>query len=243
MTSRMLLIFPCWLITNTFLNIILRVYQSEGKTTLVNIIALTENLLIALIAALLSGFIGADSAWFAYPAGDVICILIIAIIVMIRSRRFTFNLPDWMLLDPSFGVPDQDYLEMQPGSMEDVIHISERVVDFCMARSGDKRKSILAGLAVEEMAGNVITHGFSDGRKHFLDIRLTVKDQMITIRLRDDCISFDPKKRMEQYRPEDSVKNIGIRMITGLTNEIFYQGNAGINTLLIKIYAERTECT
>jgi hypothetical protein len=42
-------------------------------------------------------------------------------------------------------------------------------------------------------------------------------------------------ERLKQFTPDDITKNIGIRMIVKLTEEVFYQNNAGINTLLIRI--------
>ena len=67
-----------------------------------------------------------------------------------------------------------------------------------------------------------------------VDIRVVVKDEL-TIRIRDDCPSFDPKKYLEQFHPEDPTKNIGIRMIALKAKEMIYQNVAGINTLLVKV--------
>lgn len=234
-TSRMLLIFPCWLVINTLLGLLLKAYQSEGKPMFVNIFILVENLFIALFASCVSGILGTDAVWLAFPVSESICLLIIAGIVLVKQKRIAFTLPAWMLLPPDFGVLPEDCLEMRLWSMEDVLNISEKVIAFCTVRTNDRKKCMYAGLAVEEMAGNVVTHGFSDGKKHYLDIRLVFKEGFITIRLRDDCRSFDPKKRMDQFNPEDPAKNIGIRLIMKLATEVFYQGNAGINTLLIKI--------
>jgi hypothetical protein len=53
--------------------------------------------------------------------------------------------------------------------------------------------------------------------------------------VRDYCRAFDPQKRLEQFDPEDPSKNVGIRMIARMAEEMNYQGSAGINTLLIKV--------
>lgn len=55
-----------------------------------------------------------------------------------------------------------------------------------------------AGLALEEMAGNVVSHGFSaDNKKYFIDIRVVHKGDDIILRIRDNCIAFDPTERMK----------------------------------------------
>ena len=119
-------------------------------------------------------------------------------------------------------------------SMEQVLNISARVIDFCRKRHIDERRCTIAGLSVEEMVGNVVEHGFRPGEKHHVEVRLTAKDRL-TICIRDDCRAFDPKSRIDQFAPEDVTKNIGIRMIASMSEEMNYQCTAGINTLLIRV--------
>jgi anti-sigma regulatory factor (Ser/Thr protein kinase) len=93
---------------------------------------------------------------------------------------------------------------------------------------------MVAGLCVEEMAGNVIQHGFLPGEEHSVGVRVVVRDKL-TIRVRDDCRAFDPQKRLKQFHPEEPWKNVGIRMIARMAEEMNYQRSTGINTLLIKV--------
>ena len=64
---------------------------------------------------------------------------------------------------------------------------------------------------------------------------MIVKKEDLIIRIKDNCREFDPKKRIDQFYPEDICKNIGIRMIAGIAKSMEYQNNIGINTLLITI--------
>ena len=57
----------------------------------------------------------------------------------------------------------------------------------------------------------------------------------LTIRIRDNCIAFDPRKRMEQFHPEDPGRNIGIRLTASIARQIDYYNNAGVNTLIMKL--------
>ncbi|MBP3873264.1 MAG: ATP-binding protein, partial [Lachnospiraceae bacterium] len=83
--------------------------------------------------------------------------------------------------------------------------------------------------------GNIVEHGFNDGKKHSVDVRIVAADEPLTIRIRDDCPAFDPAKYMEQFSHEDPSKNAGLRLIAGIAKSINYQNNAGINTLLINV--------
>ncbi|MBR0034319.1 MAG: hypothetical protein IJP54_01470 [Synergistaceae bacterium] len=51
---------------------------------------------------------------------------------------------------------------------------SYKIEEFCLSRGVDKQRAMLSGLAMEEMAGNVVTHGFrADSKPHSADIRVT----------------------------------------------------------------------
>ena len=161
--------------------------------------------------------------------------MIIGVSVCLYNKRVPRCLEDWMKLPADFGASEDECLEFSVHSMEEVINISERVMVFCLERGIDHSRSYTAGLSIEEMAGNVVVHGFADVAVNYsVDIRVIVKDEL-TIRIRDDCPSFDPKKYLEQFHPEDPTKNIGIRMIAFKAKEMIYQNVAGINTLLVKV--------
>ena len=82
------------------------------------------------------------------------------------------------------------------------------------------------------MVGNIFQYGIKENIH--VDVRIVVKDSII-LRIRDDSSAFDPNKYLEQFTPKDITKNIGIRLIANLTDEMIYRSNVGINTLLIKV--------
>ena len=122
--------------------------------------------------------------------------------------------------------------------MEDVIGISEYVQAFCATHGLNRKTAMLSALAVEEMAGNIVEHGFADGKKHAIDIRVLHREGEITIRLRDDCAPFDPKQHLETMNPDDPTSNIGIRMVAGLSREMTYQALFRMNVTTIRLAAE-----
>lgn len=229
----MLLLFPNWLVLNLLFNVFTKIYQCQNKMALTNALSFAENVLIAAIGALLAASIGANGVWISFTIAESLCLLVIMISVFLNARKITFSLEDWTKLSPEFGADPDNCLEFSLHSMDEVINISERVIDFCNARSHDKRRSQFTGLAIEEMAGNVVEHGFKPGEKNSIDVRVVSGDEFI-IRIRDDCRSFDPHKYLSQFTQEDPAKNIGLRIITKTAREIIYQNNAGINTLIVK---------
>ena len=88
---------------------------------------------------------------------------------------------------------------------------------------------------MEEMAGNVVTHGFSDpNRKYSVDIRVVFKDGRLTLRIRDNCRSFDPSEHAKT-KDNDDVSNIGIRLVYSIAKEVDYQNLLGLNVLTIRM--------
>lgn len=236
-SERMLLIFPSFLMLTTIFCIIIKIYHLQGYTTMVNIFSVSENILMALFSVAFIELIGVDAVWLSFPASEIICLVIIALIVFIKSKGITFSLQKWINLPEKFGADEKDIMLLSIASLEQVINTSKKVIDFCHRKNLSLRTSNIAGLAIEEMAGNILQHAFKKG--NHVDIRIVneEKEKSLTIKISDDCPEFNPEKRMKQFQntPEELCKNVGIRLIAKLSEEMIYQNNIGINTLMIKI--------
>ena len=98
------------------------------------------------------------------------------------------------------------------------------------------RRAYLASLSMEEMAGNIVEHGFKkDNKRHSVDIRIVHKDDDVILRIKDDCVPFDPGERQKLTEGEDITKNIGIRMIFRIAADINYRNILGMNVLTIRV--------
>ena len=53
--------------------------------------------------------------------------------------------------------------------------------------------------------------------------------------MKDDCVPFDPKERNTVLDDSDPAKNLGIRMIYVMTDDITYQNMLELNVLTIRI--------
>jgi len=121
--------------------------------------------------------------------------------------------------------------------MEDVVSVAQRIQGFCRSKGITERSAYLAGLSMEEMAGNVVSHGFTkDKRNHSVDVRVVKKDDDLILRIKDDCIPFDPGERQKMAESSDDImKNIGIRMIFRTAKDVKYQNILGLNVLTVRI--------
>lgn len=61
-----------------------------------------------------------------------------------------------------------------------------------------------------------------------------IVDSLI-LRIKDDCVPFDPTERTKIIDPEDKIKNIGIRIVHEMAIAIDYQHLLGVNVLTVRI--------
>ena len=121
-------------------------------------------------------------------------------------------------------------------SVSEAADVSQQLCDFCRARGLDARTSMLIGLCVEEMTVNVIRHGFTkDKSDHNVDVRLVIDRDARIIRIRDNCVHFDPTKYVELHPSGDPAGHIGLRMVMGMVKEANYVNSLGLNNLTLTI--------
>ena len=141
-----------------------------------------------------------------------------------------------MAIPESFGAGEDERIDITVRSMDEVVNVSRQVIEFCEKRGVDRRRSFLAGLCMEDMAGNIVTHGFGkDEKKHSVDIRVIHKGDEIILRLRDNCKAFDPAIRTKIMEQGDEGKNVGIRLVYSIAKDVSYQNLLGMNVLTIRI--------
>ena len=169
-------------------------------------------------------------------AGSIIAVLILPVFIFIINRMSGGKDHLWMF-PKNFGVPASDEISADIRTQDEVMDFSERAWRFCEDKGEPKRIAYLTSLAVEEMAKNVIEHGFTkDKKKHMLSARIVHKEDELIIRMRDNCESFDPRKKYEQiYADDDAGDNYGIRMIMAEAGEVSYTTMFNLNNLLIRI--------
>lgn len=165
-----------------------------------------------------------------------ICCAIIVIVAWVMLKRFPRSLEDLMVIPEGFSAEPDDRLDITVHQMDEVISISQQIIDFCKERGINRRKAYFAGLCMEEMAGNVVTHGFSKDKKHHsIDVRVVHHDDNVILRIRDNCKEFNPAERAKINEDTTDGRNIGIRMVYRIADEVAYRNLLGLNVLTIKL--------
>ncbi len=211
--------------------------QASGRQLLVHILSLLDGLVcVAGFTALLAPFMGMNGVYAANILNGVVCALFPLLYSWARRRSFPRNMEEAMDIPDSFGAAEEDRIDIAVRSMDEVVTVSEKISAFCREKGIDRRRSFHAALCLEEMAGNVVAHGFpKDRRAHTADVRLVKKDSDLILRIKDDCAPFDLAERRAIMDPEDKTRNIGIRIVYGAAKDIQYQNMFGLNVTTVRI--------
>jgi len=211
--------------------------QASGKNVLVNILSLFDGVLgVVICSALLIGKVGMNAVYIANVLNGIIDIIIILLYAIIQNKHVPHNMEELMVIPKDFGVNEDDVISFTVKTLDEVTSVAEKIQNFCKERGVDSKRALVAGLAMEEMSGNVITHGFTkDKKRHSIDIKAIHKNDDVILRIKDDCIAFDPNTRNSIDDQDDPTKNFGIRMIYKIASEVNYQNILGLNVLTLKI--------
>lgn len=207
-------------------------YQGTGRVRRMEVISVMANAAVPILAALVfSRIAGVNGAWFLFLSGEALTLLGILACVWAQKHRVTCGPEDVLLLRDSFGVPPEDLLEGDPANMDAVMDFSDKAEAFCRAHGGSGRMANHLALCVEEMGGNIVSHGFAPNGKNHLSIRLLRKSGHWTLRFRDDCAAFDPLSHISSVdAPGDS---LGIRLAMRMADEARYTYSMSLNNLML----------
>ena len=220
----------------SFSEILQYFYQAYGRFNLVNVMAFTNNVIFVVpFVLLLTPYFQITGIWAGLFVSKLAFLLAIIFGVWIYYKKITFQPEDMLLLPKEFGSPENPQMNMTVNFKDDDLSVSEVVEVFLEKNNISRKKTMYAAICVEEMVKNIFEHGFNDGKKHSIDIRIIIKGENVIIRIRDDCRAFNPKKWYEIYNSEDPTAHIGIRLVNKMAHEFNYINVLKLNNLIIKI--------
>lgn len=213
-------------------------YQSIGLIFFSETISVVQNLIFpALVVVIFGAIFGTTGVWFFYMIGEALSLIYIAIVVSRKSRAKFGSHESFVCLPKGFGAAPGEVIEMEISKKEDIQEVAIEAEEFCKERGISDRKAMYTALCIEEMANNIVSHGFREGKDNQIDIRLVCKKDELIVRIRDNCVGFDPVKYYEMAKPdmEDPTKHIGIRMVFNMTKDVKYVNSLGLNCVTMKI--------
>lgn len=214
--------------------------QAWGHHLFVNILSVVDGFFAMVIPALiLAPILGAFGVWIANPIGIAITALMTPLYCMLYWKKMKLSLDELLFIPKDFGVAKEDRFDRVLRTIEDVVEASEEIRQFALRKGINKKIANYSALCLEEIASNVIEHGFTkDNKEHSLETNVVKNGKTIILRVKDDCIPFNPEERLKIVSPDDPLKNIGIRIVHELADEVIYQNLIGLNILTMKLNTE-----
>ena len=209
--------------------------QSFEKVTFVNTLYLFNAIIVPIgTVFLLKNIIGIRAIFIAYALAELVTIIIIYLTPCIKAKHLLFTFEDIFEINKNIEVSDSINISVK--DINEIVKISSEVENFCVAHGIDARRSKMSGLCLEEVAGNVVEHGFTKTKKNKLsiDIYVSVIDDKVILRIRDNAPNFDPRSKLGEVE-NDPCKNIGIRLVSKIAKQMNYQNYFGMNVLSIEL--------
>ena len=209
-------------------------YQGIGRTSFSQILSFVQSFASkAFFLLLLSRFLGTAGVWLSWLCGEAASLLLLSAVAWHRSGKIGFDPETYALLPHDLG-GGEDY-RMLVRDLDGAVAASEGANDFCRNHGVSARNSMLIGLCIEEMVSNIVEHGFTKDRRkdHVIDVRVSPGESGTRIRIRDNCVRFDPVAYPDLHSGEDPAAHVGIRMVMKMVKEANYISSLGLNNLTL----------
>ena len=191
-------------------------------------ISIMEGLLIPVACAyLLSGIMGVDGIWISLVVAEIGTIIVIYLATKIISERSKGKFSGFFLLGNYRDTPVLDVTIHS--SVEDVVGLSQKLIDFTKENGVDAKVALRIGMAVEEMAVNTIK--FNNNEIECIDILSKIEEDEITIAFKDPGKEFNPST----YTCEEKDSFENIEVLQKIADDISYARLIGLNSTVITI--------
>ena len=235
MALRMLRMLCLAILLNLVLTVLVKLLQAAEKLALANAITFLENAFQGVFALLFVGKLGADAAWAANSVATALCLLVVMVYGLSGGADCWRDPLRFLHFPADFGSAVDARMTLTICSQELVMDAARGLMEFCKRQGMSERACMTAGVCVEELAGNVVKHGFQNQKSGTVWVLATIQNKTLTLRIRDNCIRFDPKEYLRLSVQDYTSEHIGIRLVAGLAESVEYKNMFGMNMLTIEV--------
>lgn len=126
-------------------------------------------------------------------------------------------------------------LKNQPQDLKKLSH----AIDLLSNQFGMTKKCTCeTNLVLEELFTNIIQHGCCDDTKHKINVKISLQNNTLTMRIEDDGIPFNPVEIDEPDRrsplEDRDIGGLGVFLAKQFTKDIRYERDGKKNILILK---------
>lgn len=225
-------IFACSFPFYVYNKFLMSYYQTILQPGLSTVVTVLQGFVV-IVPLTLAGifFWGLTGVCLMAVASEAVTILVASLWRILGQRSGKFEGGGVYMLP---RISDEKSLDCSiENNLEEVIAFREKLFAFCADNHINDRDAKILGLAVEEIAANIVQYGYRSG-KNYMDISFTIQDDKYMLRIRDDGVPFNPLE-YQQQEEEESVTVGGIALIRKISSEFQYMRVLNMNNTVIEL--------
>jgi anti-sigma regulatory factor (Ser/Thr protein kinase) len=125
-----------------------------------------------------------------------------------------------------------------PAGLEALETLIPEVETFCADQRLDASAAFALNVALDELVNNVVSYGMGSASDHFLEVRLRVAGDQLTVEVEDDGVAFDPFDRpppdTDLPLDERPIGGLGIEIVRQLMDEARYERHGERNLVTLR---------
>lgn len=215
----------------------LGIYQGIGNTKIVSLANFLNTGAVSYILLLiLPMLIGLDGVWVMFASVSFVPFFLLLAYSVRKQKRLPKGLTDFVYIPEEIKADPKDCFYITISEMEEICEASISITEFLKNKNAPDKKCMYTGLCLEEISRNIMGHGFKKRSwKNRIDVCAIYEKERISLLIRDNGKPFDPTKWMEIYDMTDPTSNIGIKLVSKISEKMEYQSTLGLNVLWVYI--------
>lgn len=217
-------------------------YTTVGRTKIANLLTLCRGLVFSVSTALLLSRVwGVLGIWLSFLAGELLTFATLVILVL-NTLRHEKELSGFLLLNRRDAEEGKSVSFSVDTNMDAIMESSDKISEFCERSELSPKQSVIIGLAIEEILVLLLKHIFKGKSDDTVDIKIFVRDEKVTMRLRCAGRKFNPlefyKREMEKPdSPEHTGadESMGLKLVLKMAKRVDYTTNLGMNNIIIRL--------
>lgn len=230
-----LLIIPYFVIPGVLLRIIMSAYQTLEHTKISVGLTISENVVVAITVLAFARILGVRGVWAGILIGEFISLFIGLLCSWILARKISFKIEDLAPMAGKLEIDEDHRLSRTIYNIDNAIGLSEDVCDFCKKLELGDKKAMISGLAIEEICILMFKYSLDNVKNAQADVRIFYKDDVLTIRFRDNGRIMFNGDKIEVDDPNDPEANNGIKMLINMATDITVNSIMGLNVITVKM--------
>lgn len=134
-------------------------------------------------------------------------------------------------------MPSYNYKDTAGGF--DFEAVNQGIEEFCEQNEMPPGKLFTIQLILEELVTNVISHGSSPEKTETIEVSICIKDDLITLAIRDNARAFNPLEAAEpdtgKSLEERDIGGLGLFLVRKKVKSLAYEFRDGFNNVVAEI--------